>query len=219
MQEAEAAKTAPETSEEMASGEQVTLAFWNMPFVTQEVSPNYVLQWEEDAKTDLPNITVDNFYGPGKYKDQRDKYLLQAESGTLDVIEGLLEDTAAYVQTGLIEPLDDRFAAWDESDQFVESTLAPLTINGKLYGIPYNTNARAMVYRKDIFEENNLKVPETWGELIETSRKITELTGGETHGLFLCSEVGDPALRKSLYPGITRSVAARTCSMWALMVL
>ena len=75
---------------------------------------------------------------------------------------------------------------------FVESTLAPLRINGKLYGIPYNTNARAMVYRKDIFEENGLEVPQTWGEFVETARKITELTDGETHGAFVCSEVGDP---------------------------
>ncbi|NIM23363.1 MAG: hypothetical protein GTO21_05555, partial [Armatimonadetes bacterium] len=85
-------------AEEAAPAEQVSLAFWNMPFVTQEVSPEYVLQWEEDVKTALPNATVDNFYGPGKYKDQRDKFLLQAESGKPDVIEGLLEDTAAYVQ-------------------------------------------------------------------------------------------------------------------------
>ena len=28
-----------------ASGEKVTLSFWNMPFVTQEVSPQYVTQW------------------------------------------------------------------------------------------------------------------------------------------------------------------------------
>lgn len=180
------------TAVQVAAGEKVSLAFWNMPFVTQEVSPDYVLQWEKDVKTALPNAEVDNFYGPGKYKDQRDKFLLQAESGKPDVIEGLLEDTAAYVQKGYIAPLDDRFAAWPDHDQFVESTLAPLTINGKLYGIPYNTNARALVYRKDIFEENNLKVPETWGEYIETARKITELTGGETHGAYLCSEVGDP---------------------------
>jgi ABC-type glycerol-3-phosphate transport system substrate-binding protein len=172
--------------------EKVSLSFWNMPFVTQEVSPEYVLQWEEDAKTALPDATVDNFYGPGKYKDQRDKFLLQAKSGTPDVIEGLLEDTAVYVQKGLIEPLDDLFAAWPESAQFVESTLTPLRINGKLYGIPYNTNARAMLYRKDIFEEHDLKVPETWGELVETARKITELTGGETHGFYVCTEVGDP---------------------------
>ncbi len=189
---AEAPAAEEPAAEEPAAAGQVSLAFWNMPFVTQEVSPEYVLQWEEDVKTALPNAAVDNFYGPGKYKDQRDKFLLQAESGTPDVIEGLLEDTAAYVQKGYIEPLDDRFNAWADKDQFVESTLAPLTINGKLYGIPYNTNARAMLYRKDIFEENNLEIPKTWDEFIETARKITELTGGETHGAYLCSEVGDP---------------------------
>jgi ABC-type glycerol-3-phosphate transport system substrate-binding protein len=175
-----------------APAEKVSLSFWNMPFVTQEVSPEYVLKWEEDVVTALPNATVDNFYGPGKYKDQRDKFLLQAKSGTPDVIEGLLEDMGVYVEKGLIEPLDDRFAAWEDSAQFTESTLAPMRIGGKLYGIPYNTNARAMVYRKDIFEENDLKVPETWGELIETARKITELTNKETYGFFVCTEVGDP---------------------------
>jgi len=170
----------------------VKLAFWNMPFVTQEVSPEYVLKWENDVVAAIPNATVDHFYGPGKYKDQRDKFLLQAKSGTPDVIEGLLEDTAVYVQKGLIEPLDDRFAAWADSSQFVESTLAPLRIGGKLYGIPYNTNARAMIYRKDIFAQYNLKVPETWTEMVLTARKITELTGGKTHGFYVCTEVGDP---------------------------
>ena len=179
-------------SEEMPAGETVDLSFWNMPFNTQEVSPAYVLQWQEAVKTALPNANVDEFYGPGTYTDQRDKFLLQAKSGTPDVIEGLLEDTAAYVEKGLIEPLDDRFAAWEDSGMFVESTLAPLRINGKLYGIPYNTNARAMVYRKDIFEENGLEVPTTWGDFVETARKITELTDGETHGAYVCSLVGDP---------------------------
>jgi ABC-type glycerol-3-phosphate transport system substrate-binding protein len=175
--------------EEVAKGE---LSFWNMPFVTQEVSPEYVQKWEEDVKTALSNYEVDNFYGPGKYTDQRDKFLLQSESGKPDVIEGLLEDTAVYVQKGIIEPLDSYFSEWDEGDQFIESTLAPLTIGGKLYGLPYNTNARAMVYRKDIFEENNLSLPETWDELVQTARKITELTNKETYGFFVCTEVGDP---------------------------
>jgi len=177
-----------------AAGESgtVDLSFWNMPFVTQEVSPEYVVQWQEDVKEALPNATVDEFYGPGTYKDQRDRFLLQAESGTPDVIEGLVEDTAAYVQAGLIEPLDERFAAWADSPEFVESTLAPLTINGHLYGIPYNTNARAMVYRTDIFEEYGLEVPTTWGDFVETARQITELTDGETHGAFVCSLIGDP---------------------------
>ncbi|MFN2202502.1 MAG: ABC transporter substrate-binding protein [Caldilineaceae bacterium] len=173
-------------------GGTVDLSFWNMPFVTQEVSPEYVVQWQEDVKAALPEATVDEFYGPGTYKDQRDKFLLQAESGTPDVIEGLVEDTAAYVEAGLIVPLDDRFAAWADSDQFVASTLEPLKINGQLYGIPYNTNARAMVYRTDIFEENGLEVPTTWSDFVATARQITELTDGETYGAFVCSLVGDP---------------------------
>lgn len=174
------------------SGQKAELSFWNMPFNTQEVSPAYVAQWEEAVKVALPDIKVDAFYGPGTYAGQRDAFLLQAKSGTPDVIEGLLEDTAGYVTKGLIDPLDDRFAAWAESGMFVESTLAPLRIGGKLYGIPYNTNARAMVYRKDIFEEHGLALPKTWGEFVETARKITELTNGETHGAYVCSLVGDP---------------------------
>lgn len=175
-----------------AEGEEVSLTFWNMPFVTQEVSPEYVVEWQQDVEEALPNANVDEFYGPGKYKDQRDRFLLQAESGTPDVIEGLVEDMAAYVQAGLIDPLDERFAAWEDSEHFVESTLEPLRINGVLYGIPYNTNARAMVYRKDIFEEHGLEVPTTWEDFVATARQITELTDGETHGAYVCSEIGDP---------------------------
>lgn len=189
--EAPAEEAAP-AEEEAPAGEEVSLAFWNMPFVTQEVSPEYVQQWQENVGEALPNANVDDFYGPGTYKDQRDRFLLQAESGTPDVIEGLLEDVAAYVEQGSILPLDDRFAAWEDSDQFVESTLEPLRIGGQLYGIPYNTNARAMIYRTDIFEENNLEVPTTWTEFVETARTITELTDGETYGAFVCTLIGDP---------------------------
>ena len=171
---------------------QKNLSFWNMPFVTQEVSPNYVKNWESGIATSLMNYKVDNFYGPGKYKDQRNKFLLQAKSQTPDVIEGLLEDTAVYVQKGLVEPLDAYFDSWAEKNQFIESTLAPLRINGKLYGLPYNTNARAMVYRKDIFAKYNLSIPKTWDELIQTAKKITELTDKKTHGFYVCTEVGGP---------------------------
>ena len=94
------AEEAPPPAE--APKEKASLSFWNMPFVTQEVSPDYVLKWEEDAVTALPDYTVDNFYGPGKYKDQRDKFLLQAKSGTPDVIdEG---------KTGLLVPFGDEAA-------------------------------------------------------------------------------------------------------------
>jgi ABC-type glycerol-3-phosphate transport system substrate-binding protein len=183
---AAAATTAP------AGGEKVSLTFWNMPFVTQEVSPKYVAQWEEAVVKALPDVTVDKFYGPGDYGPLRQKFLLQAKSGTPDVIEGLLEDEAVYVTNGLIEELDARFDAWSDKDQFVPATVDPLRINGKLYGIPYNTNARALIYRKDILEQYNLQVPTTWTEMLDTARTITEKTNKQTFGFFACTLVGDP---------------------------
>lgn len=180
---------------EAGAGEgEASLAFWNMPFVTQEVSPEYVNLWEERVQQAVPNASVDNFYGPGKYTEQRQTFLVQYQSGTPDVIEGLLEDVAVYVQRGAIEPLDSYFEAWGDSGQFVGSTLAPLTIDGKLYGIPYNTNARAMVYRTDVFEELGLEFPETWTEMIQAARTITAET--DMHGLFLCTKVGGPRARQ-----------------------
>src|SRR5512142_2380907 len=56
-----AATTAPQAS---ASG---ALSFWNMPFVTQEVSPAYVTQWQAAEVKALPSVKVDPFFGPGDY--------------------------------------------------------------------------------------------------------------------------------------------------------
>src|SRR3972149_1158467 len=97
---APATTQAPATTAPPAS---TALSFWNMPFVTQEVSPEYVKQWEGAVAKALPNVTVDKFYGPGEYKPQRYKFLLKAKGGTPDVIEGLLEDMGVYVKNSLID--------------------------------------------------------------------------------------------------------------------
>lgn len=173
-----------------AEGETVELSFWNMPFVTQEVSPAYVERWETGVEEALPNITVDDFYGPGDYDEQRQNFIVQGDSGTPDIIEGLAEDVPVYVQRESIEPLDDYFEAWEDSDQFAESTLEAASVGGTLYGIPYNTNGRALAYREDVLDDLGLDVPETWTELIEAARTITEET--DMYGLFLCTDVSGP---------------------------
>jgi ABC-type glycerol-3-phosphate transport system substrate-binding protein len=122
----------------------------------------------------------------------RQKFLVQAQTGTPDVIEGLLEDVPVYVQKGDIEPLGSYFNNWSQKGQFEKSTLAPLTIGGKLYGIPYNTNARGLIYRTDVLAKYNLPVPKTWADLVNEGRAITKNSNKQMWGLFVCSKVGDP---------------------------
>lgn len=37
--------------------------------------------------------------------------------------------------------------------------------NGKIYGVPYATNADGVLYNKDIFSKLGLQIPKTWMSL------------------------------------------------------
>lgn len=46
------------------------------------------------------------------------------------------------------------------------------------YGVPYATNASGILYNKDMFEELDISIPETWDELMEVCERIK--TAGKT---------------------------------------
>ncbi|MFB0546234.1 MAG: extracellular solute-binding protein [Anaerolineae bacterium] len=48
---------------------------------------------------------------------------------------------------------------------------------GVLYGLPFIDAVHTLYYRTDIFEKHNLKPPDTWEELYETAKFITEKEG------------------------------------------
>ncbi|MEL6947042.1 MAG: extracellular solute-binding protein [Pseudomonadota bacterium] len=49
---------------------------------------------------------------------------------------------------------------------------------GSLFGIPYGSETSVLGYRKDIFEKHNLKVPETYDEMLDVACKIPQLEPG-----------------------------------------
>lgn len=51
-------------------------------------------------------------------------------------------------------------------DSIMQAGLEPFSDNGKNYGIPFRINGKFFVYNKELFEKNNLKVPETWAEFM-----------------------------------------------------
>lgn len=175
-----------------AVAEKIKLTFWSFPFVTQEVSPKYVEWWEKTVAKALPNIQVERFYGPGSYDMMRKKLLIQAKTGNPDVIEGLLEDLTVYTKAGLLSDLTNSFSAWDDKDNFIEATVSALTIDGKVYGMPYNTNGRGILYRKSILAKFGLSVPRTWKELVDTAHTITEKTNKDMYGYTFATKIGCP---------------------------
>jgi multiple sugar transport system substrate-binding protein len=71
----------------------------------------------------------------------------------------------------------------------VPSTLKALTIGGKLYGVPYNTNVRVLLYRKDLLQKYNLQPPKTWDEMLDDAATISAKEQGVS-GLGLTTKTG-----------------------------
>ncbi len=73
-----------------------------------------------------------------------------------------------------IEDLDDFYPAFlRQGEEYPQEGL---------YSLPIHMKAEVLYYNVNFFEENGLTVPATWEELIETSRKITAITGKPAFG-------------------------------------
>jgi multiple sugar transport system substrate-binding protein len=162
------------------------ITFWCTPFVSGEDPLSFVKWFGQQQAKDLTSVTFSTDYGPGAYDTQQHKFIIQARTGTPDTLEGLLENMVAYIRAGLITPLTDRFKSWPEHGTFLDSTVKGLMFNGQLWGVPYNTNARVMLYRKSILRKHGLKVPTTWDELLTAAEAISAKEPGMS-GFMLCT--------------------------------
>ncbi|MFD2611141.1 ABC transporter substrate-binding protein [Paenibacillus gansuensis] len=81
---------------------------------------------------------------------------------------------------GFLEPLDDKLKEWEDwtNGSFIEAMKKGVTASdGKVYGVPYNTDSRGLWYNKDIFKKAGLPEdwkPKSWDEVLAAARTIKE---------------------------------------------
>ena len=166
------------------------LNLWFVPLSSQGPLKEPLLKWKtEHLPQLLPGVTVNDNFGPPIYQDAQQKFIVQGRTGKPDVIESVLEGMIAYQRAGLLAPLNDLFDQWPDKDQFIPSTIKALTINGKLYGVPYNTNVRVLLYRKDLLDKYGMTPPKTWEELLKDAATISAKESG-VQGLGLTTKTG-----------------------------
>ncbi|CAL9476674.1 extracellular solute-binding protein [Streptomyces griseomycini] len=115
-------------------------------------------------------VTVE--YIPVETRAQRIKAAFNDPKSAPDLIEYGNTDTAGYVQDGGLADVTEEFEAWDEAADTDPTARQSVTVDGKVYGVPYFVGVRALYYRTDVFEELGLDVPKTQAELISTARQI-----------------------------------------------
>jgi len=151
------------------------ITFWDMDWSDPtHMSFQFFVPWFENYQGNIiPGVKISDDHGPGNAADLVRQYLIQAKTGVPDIATDRTENIANYTKMGLVQPLSQWFDAWEEKSQFPESVISALTVDGELMALPYNVHARALLYRKDIFAQLGLNVPQTWDEMINIGSKIT----------------------------------------------
>jgi len=132
-----------------------------------------------------------------QYLKMREKQTLELtkRKGDYDLIAYVVFSKADYVYADQLENLarffmnpklaNPDYDAGDLIDGYVKNIGVVGGTKGYLpgplhsvYGIPFGSETSVLGYRKDIFEKHNLKVPETYDELLGLVCKIPELEPG-----------------------------------------
>ncbi|MDP9480941.1 MAG: ABC transporter substrate-binding protein [Actinomycetota bacterium] len=110
----------------------------------------------------------------GQYFDKL-RTQFQAGGGDIDVIVGDVIWPAQFAANGWIADLTDRFT---DADEFLPGPMQSATYEGKIYGVPWYTDAGLLYYRQDLLEKAGYsEPPKTWDELQEMANKVKQDEG------------------------------------------
>ena len=107
--------------------------------------------------------------------DQQVSTMLQSNRPP-DVLN--LNSFSSYAKDGLLYAAEEILSPKTKED-FLEAFARGGEYQGKLYGFPILSSARAFFYNKDLFARAGVAgPPKTWDELVKTAAKIQALGGG-----------------------------------------
>lgn len=99
---------------------------------------------------------------------------LRSGRSRFDVLNIDVNWTTEFAAAGWIRPLSrDRFPL----KSFLPPVVGTATYAGRLYAVPYVTNAGLLLYRKDVLAKEGLPPPRTWAELERDARTVAPRYG------------------------------------------
>ncbi|MCZ7573860.1 MAG: extracellular solute-binding protein [Ardenticatenaceae bacterium] len=147
-------------------------------FITEYVIPKFQDQMAKEGKS----VTVNLVQFGGSDEQLKQQYALDLKVGQgSDVMAFDGFWVPEFVAGGLLKPLDEvagpDVPKWEGWSHIPENVQALLSYQGKVYGIPIGTDARAIWYRKDIFKQAGLPdnwQPTSWDDLLSAARTIKQ---------------------------------------------
>jgi len=124
-----------------------------------------------------PGVKVNTQYISWSHLDE--KLTISFAGGVApDVFQVGAEYVGGLAYRGMAEPLDAYITKWRKADDYFPASWNTCVYRGRVYGLPYLSAPRVLLYRKDLFRAAGLdRPPETWEELAEAAERMTVRRG------------------------------------------
>jgi multiple sugar transport system substrate-binding protein len=156
--------------------EKVTIEFWTHEDVNRQVIED---EYIDAFKIANPDVTVNA-------TRQSSKKMIELVQTAFAANEGPtifnLESNNAYpfVEAGRVAPVNYAALGYkdaaDMKSHYIAGMLDPVTIDGEIYGIPFEGLSWALYIKKNVFKDAGLNpdtdYPKTWEDMVEVSEKL-----------------------------------------------
>lgn len=165
-----------------SGSKQVTLKLWHIWAADSESNRKPFLKVLDDFQKANPNIKLDIDETEAKAYDTKIK---TAAAG--DELPDVFYSQAggyikSFVDAGKVLPVDD-YLKDGTKEKLLPGVLSNMTFDGKVYGLPYTQATAVFFVNKEMFDQNGIKIPETYNELVAAikafrAKGITPMTVG-----------------------------------------
>jgi len=166
-----------------ASAEELTIATVNNAdmIVMQKLSP----EWEKATGNKLNWVVLEE-----NVLRQRVTTDIATKSGQFDILTIGGYEEPIWGKSGWLASVDDLGDDYDYAD-LLDPIKKGLTVDGKLYAVPFYTESSFTLYRKDLFDAAGLTMPDqpTYDQIKQFATKLTD-TSKEQYGICLRGKAG-----------------------------
>jgi sorbitol/mannitol transport system substrate-binding protein len=168
----------------LAQPKTVTIATVNNPDMIE------LKKLSSKFETDNPDIKLNWVVLEENILRQRVTTDVTTGSGQFDLVFIGLYETPIFAKRGWLQEIKNIPADYDIDDVF-KSLRDGLSYNGKLYAVPFNGESSMVLYRKDLFEEKGLKMPDqpTYDDIKKFADALTDKEKG-VYGITLRGKPG-----------------------------
>lgn len=189
----EAAEAKTEEAKSEASGDKVTVTFWDENAGDQRTE--FYMEIIEKFEEENPDIHIE--YLGLSSSDALSKYQTAIAAGETPDVGGLNNSWASTViGQGHCVALDDMFTSWEGSKDMEEGymeTCRTYNKDGKLYMMPTSANFITLWTNDEMLAEAGVEAPKTWDDFFEAAEKLTD-KDNDQYGYTIRGGAASPAV-------------------------